>query len=1030
MVKIQKIQPTTTVSPSSTAARMGVVEVSAPNIQSILDPIADSLNTFGEAQANLYDTKWLNDYEFNTGMFINDNVNKILASGETPNLEKFTTEMTAYNEGVLSEAPERLKIAADGYFQSKFINSFNVLKDQANALTFLESEQTFNIWSNNILTDFENSLLQITMTAPNPMAAMESIHEVSGTTLTNALEGFAERYSSLYPFSDGKYNESTLKATELQLLKQVEVARINAINRSFYQGIDITNPLEVAAADEAAANFMNNYLKNKDNARGLNYEIFKQYQQDEYKEGRRTTIGENTIQDVLKETNSYLAQLRSVNTTKSIKAEGDKLQSNYNFVNTIENALTNVSDNEGQGSLFVTALGGTGEVQPYSYKEMEQYFIDQGVDVTPAKIQTLTDKNNAKFNALSVFRLGTTVLAGDDPFSNPDKKVSILIDQRMSEEDITLLGGKENIMSGYYNYVLSSFGFEDNVEFFERQNESNLTTITKIMQNEDFIPKGYSNWFNTLSTQTIVNTEESEVTALIDKRLPAFDVLTNGGALQPDGMSNDTFTFYSMLSQYRREGMSNQSITAIMKKNLDRPQSVNQEIEKQNQTYLTDVVLGNEKDLFVEAMVEISKAAYTDEGAKRKLVSMMSFRAGAGPIILPDDPARAAKFFGDFFDRNSGLMTKMIQQNTLTYFNAISTDSDSLDQKEQRFQQAIRYSLNNLNKGNYGNTQFMDNVAGSTYMFMPIEKEHKNIKSDNIEMALTAYAYNNISQILGDINHPMYESLTDQFTTKDNEVKIPSMEQIQTLIKNGNIYVVYREDGGSGRTANYDMVIANSGTGYLEPDNFDSLNKVSFDGAAFNPNEYTDGGTITMDSLTERLQQDFTQDFGPDITDQIEDTLISPVVIFFQNKFGDLNIPENYAKVLQELNGNPEFKLYRSFQNDFADQKFNTTEDRMTAYGFINEGMSRLLQTEQKTYDQNILDTTFDFVAKEYYNQPPITKAFLSKVLLDHPNINKKEFRKAVISADKEYFKNLYNSPELDPYFTFFFIPQIYQVNE
>ena len=375
-------------------------------------------------------------------------------------------------------------------------------------------------------------------------------------------------------------------------------------------------------------------------------------------------------------------------------------------------------------------------------------------------------------------------------------------------------------------------------------------------------------------------------------------------------------------------------------------------------------------------------------------------------------------------------MTKMIQQNTLTYFNAISTDSDSLDQKEQRFQQAIRYSLNNLNKGNYGNTQFMDNVAGSTYMFMPIEKEHKNIKSDNIEMALTAYAYNNISQILGDINHPMYESLTDQFTTKDNEVKIPSMEQIQTLIKNGNIYVVYREDGGSGRTANYDMVIANSGTGYLEPDNFDSLNKVSFDGAAFNPNEYTDGGTITIDSLTERLQQDFTQDFGPDITDQIEDTLISPVVIFFQNKFGDLNIPENYAKVLQELNGNPEFKLYRSFQNDFADQKFNTTEDRMTAYGFINEGMSRLLQTEQKTYDQNILDTTFDFVAKEYYNQPPITKAFLSKVLLDHPNIDKKEFRKAVISADKEYFKNLYNSPELDPYFTFFFIPQIYQVNE
>ena len=477
-------------------------------------------------------------------------------------------------------------------------------------------------------------------------------------------------------------------------------------------------------------------------------------------------------------------------------------------------------------------------------------------------------------------------------------------------------------------------------------------------------------------------------------------------------MSNDTFTFYSMLSQYRREGMSNQSITSIMKKNLDRPVSVNKEIEEQNKRYLTDVILGNEKDLFVQAMVEISKAAYTDEGSKRKLASIMNFRGPGGPIILPNDPEKANKMFSDFFDKNSGLMTKMIQQNTLTYFNAISTDSDSLDQKEQRFQQAIRYSLNNLNKGNYGNTQFMDNVAGSTYMFMPIEKEHKNIKRDNIEMALTAYAYNNISQILGDINHPMYESITDQFTTKDNQVKIPTVEQIQTLIKNGNIYVVYREDGGSGRTANYDMVIANSGTGYLEPDNFDSLNKVS------------------MDSLTERIQQDFAKEFGPDITNQLEDSLISPVVIYLQNKFGDLNIPENYIKMLQELNNNPESKLYTSFQQDFADQKFNTTEDRMTAYGFINEGMSRLLQTDQKTYDQNILNTTFDFVAKEYYNQPPITKAFLSKVLLDHPNIDKKEFRKAVISADKEYFKNLYNSPELDPYFTFFFIPQIYELDE
>jgi hypothetical protein len=376
-------------------------------------------------------------------------------------------------------------------------------------------------------------------------------------------------------------------------------------------------------------------------------------------------------------------------------------------------------------------------------------------------------------------------------------------------------------------------------------------------------------------------------------------------------------------------------------------------------------------------------------------------------------------------------MTKMIQQNTLTYFNSISTDSDSLDQKEQRFQQSIRFALNNLNKGNYGNTKFMDNVSGSTYMFMPIEKEHKNIKSDDIEMALTAYAYNNISQILGDVNHPMYEQLTDQFTTKDNKVKIPSVEQIQNLIKNGNIYLVYREDGGTGRNANYDMVIANSGTGYLEPDNFDSLNKVSFDGASFNPNEYTLDGVLTMDYLTNQLQQEFALNYGQaGVFDKAENILLAPLVIYAQDRFGDLNIAQNYVNMLLEVNNNPEAKLYTSFQRDHQDQKFNTQEDRMAAYNIINEGMNKLLNTYPITYDQDMLNETFDFVAKEYYNQPPITKAFLSKVLLDYPNIDKKEFRKAVISGDKEYFRNLYNSEILDPYFTFFFIPQPYQIDE
>ena len=1024
MVKITKIQPTTTVSPSSTASRMGVVTVGTPNISGITQPIADSLNAFGEAQAKLYDTKWLNNYEFNTGMFINNHVNDILASGEIPNLEKFNAEMNAYNDAILTEAPERLKIAANGYFQTKFINSFEVLRDQANTLTFNDAVETHSIWSNNIIADYENSLLQITMTAPDPITAMEKIHELSGSTLTNALEGYSERYSSLFPFSGGKFNELTLKESELNLLKNVEVARVNAIYRSFYQGIDITNSIEVEAADKAAALFQSNYLKNKDDARGLNYEIFTEYQ-----EGEDTpiSIGENTIESVIAETNTYLGQLRSSNTNKAVKEEIDKLSKDYEFVESIEKGLGNITDSSGEGALFTTSLGGTGEVQPYTFKQMKQYFINSGVEVTDAKIQTLTDKNIAKFNAISVFRLGTTLAANDTLFENPGKRVSILIDERLSDQDITLLGGKDNIMSGYYNYLLNGFGYENNVQFFENQDENNLTTITKLMQFEDYIPSGYSNWFATLDEQTIANANVEDLVSLISKRLPAYDVLTNGGAFQPDGMSNDLYDFYSKLSEYRREGMSNESIIQVMKKNLDRPESVNKEIETINQTYLTNTVVGNEESLFVNAMVEMSKAAYTNDGHRRKIYDHMGLRG----YPIPNDEKSAERIFRKFYNENSGLIDRMIQESTMGYFNSISTTRDTEDQKAQRFNQAIRYSFNNLNKGNYGNTEFMDNVSGSSYMFMPIEKEHKNIAKVDIGNSFAAYAYNNISEVLSDINHPMYESLTDQFTTKDGKVQIPSIEKIKELIETGNIYLTYRDDGGSGTQATYDMVVANSGTAYIEPDNFDSLNSVSFDGSGFNPTEYTLNGNWTLDNLKQKFRMDFASDYGQaGVLDKAENILIAPIVVWAQDTFGDLDIEGNYAKLLQELHSNPSTKLYLSFQLDHKDKKFNSIEDRNTVFNIVDEGMSRILDIEKTKYSDDLLNKTYNFVDEEYNNFTPITKAFLSKVLLDNPNINKKEFRKAVITSDIEYFNNLYNSPELNPFFTLFFVPQLIEFNE
>ena len=254
MVKITKIQPTQTVSPSSTAARMGVVDVSVPSISNITNTIANSLNTFGEAQAKLYDANWMNDYEFNTGMYVNEKVNNIIMSGQNPNLEEFTTEMNAYNDSVLANAPERLKIAANSYFQQKFISSFEVLREQSNTITFNENKDKFDVWYNNIIQDAEYNFFNIARTASSPTEALSLIHEYSGTVLTKALGSLKGRYEALEPFSGGSMNGADLKLKELAILEQVEIARVNAITAAFYQNVDVQNPDEMAAANLAHAN--------------------------------------------------------------------------------------------------------------------------------------------------------------------------------------------------------------------------------------------------------------------------------------------------------------------------------------------------------------------------------------------------------------------------------------------------------------------------------------------------------------------------------------------------------------------------------------------------------------------------------------------------------------------------------------------------------------------------------------------------------------------------------------------------------
>jgi len=322
---------------------------------------------------------------------------------------------------------------------------------------------------------------------------------------------------------------------------------------------------------------------------------------------------------------------------------------------------------------------------------------------------------------------------------------------------------------------------------------------------------------------------------------------------------------------------------------------------------------------------------------------------------------------------------------------------------------------------------------------MPIVKEHKNISTsgnqqEDIELALAAYTYNNLSKILSDETHGLYESMKDQFTLPDGRLEIPSMEKIRNLIQNGNIYVVYREDGGTGANANYDVVVANSGTGYLEPENYDTLNTLSYDGRAFNPTEYTNGGEISLSKLESRIDADMAkEDLGSTGTistaylDSLEERFIAPLLRNILETYGGLDVETQYAKILNHLYENDDYNNHNIFHQEYKNKQFNTPKQRNELFGIVNEQMDDLLNKETTVYNKEVVSSIFNYVEETYKNYEPITKAFISRILIDFPNIDKEELYGAILGENNAtYVKNLYNNPDLNSYINLYFMSDIF----
>jgi hypothetical protein len=1021
VVKIQKVQPTTTVSPSSTAARMGVVDVAVPNITGITQPISDSLNTFGEAQAKLYDANWMNDYEYNTGMWLNNKVNDALLSGENPNLEQFTTESYAYNESILSNAPERLKIAADGWFQQKFITSFEILREQSNNITYSENRNKFDVWYNNIGIDAELEYMNIARSASNPQVAMDMIHEYNGTVLTKLLGSLKSRYEALEPFSQGAMNSADLKVKELQILKQLETSRINAITAAFYQNVNVQDPEEMAAANLAHANFQNDYILNKNNARGVNYDVFTSE--------TGVSVGEEVMNEVITQNNQYVAKIQGNNLIKKAEQDSSEAVSNYSLVEEIETSLSDLKSFNGKFDIFITKEGPAGNfTRTVTFDEMKAYLTNPdglNLKITDAKIQKLVSLNNAKYKTSQVFFESLENLI-ETQFQNSETRMSFAINEKLSDDEITLMGGKDNIMDSYYNTIFKNFGYQDTINFYDNADEATMETIAKVFQYEEYIPKGYSDWLNSFGPIQILQMETENITEMMSNRLPTFEFLTGGGYTKPEGMSEDTFKFYQAASQYKQEGIPMNIISQMMKQKAERSKDDTNTIVSNNRDFVSGLEENDLKNFFIESMLDMWKVRFGPDGEQASSIEKGFYSYKFFGAVPARDQAQAYEQAKKFYEDNQPYVESIILERAMQYFEYLSEPLDDDEQRKIRFEKSLMYALNSLEKDNFGMTSFMDNVPGTSFRFMGVEQEHDNIKKKDIQASLAAFTYNNLTRILEDPNHELYEQLSDQFTIPNGEISIPSLEKINELIENGNIYLLYREDGGMGKAANYDVVVQNSGTGYLEPENFDSINTISFDGAAFNPNIYTAGGMLTIDNLRKNVQLAQSKEYGQiDFLNAFEAQFIAPVSVWFAEKAGEIDIEENYVELLAELYADDSFYKYSQFQNFYKDKNFNTEVDKTYLFNNINSSMNEILNIDPKKYNNATKNRVFDYVNEKFGNFNGFQKAFFSRILLDNPELNKQEFENAVYQSDKQYFRNLYTNESIHSFFDYFFKPEL-----
>lgn len=985
------------VTPSSTAARMGVVDVYSPDVSRMFGAVSDTINTLAENQVKVLDAKWQNNFETETTKYLNNKLQSILKSGEKPDLEKYQEEADGYINGVLAGVPERLSINAESFYNQKNLNAFETLRKQANIFEYKELTESYENNLDTSLSNIDSYIQNLSMTSQSPQEFIDSLDQYYATEVTQFLSSHGEKYNALMIGSNFKLNDSDKRKSEEGLMLSVEGKRVNAVVKSYFQNIDPTDTDQINKAETEAQLFLRNYSLNEGGVRGVNYEIF------EDETGRK--IGQEIIDQVVKSGVGELNTAKSLNLDASAnsKASNKIAQSKlYNQTTTNVKDLTN-------GFSLINQDGGL--------MDADEIVDVYGFTATQAvKLETL---NNSKVKIIDMLREAKTT----------DKPLYQLLENSSYADAVSDLGGQDEIIRQYYEVDL---GLSDDIESYQTDiNDINLQTMLTEVYKNQVAPPGFIAFLNTSTNEPFLKESNvSDIAEAVFNGYRTWNVATDSGTVEIKNIPANVSKIMKDVHTQKELGNNFNQIAANLKKNADLTGSEKSSLTRKTNSYLEknpiDVgdliyevyqsqsenykkvilgdrdVIGNE-DSTVDGYAPMLPNSWFQTWLGLPLGDYPGVGVGIDPLTLINkglNKLSAAQYGDEFEDvfRN---------YHDRAFRNSVSF-GDTDEALEKKSFAAGFEAMKNMSADGYGYSSFMSPDGEGSFQKYAIESV---TSMDERNLRNTAAGYI-LGQIMNYENAGDIDRLIDYgFVDFDGEYLRPNSKEVLEMLEDGKFYFTWNEvdpvsEDGKPKSNNVRF--------NLFYNNYEDLkgrpaNVTSDPQFQFNNTDYFDPNYYTNDVDINKMKASLVEDAGKLLP---EDSVIGKwvtekstaglgLIYDFATKIkpGDRKniFDKGMVDEIAALESDYNFKLGRELRNKLGSYSYETDTDKMELFNnyYRNMNIAKDGFVPPIPFDVDKAQTIINEVDSTFEQLDGFTKTIISESLYSN-DIDKNDLFKAI----------------------------------